>query len=515
MICRTQTNARQGSVDPYCLLASLLLVILTIKSTDGIWYGDFWEHAAVIKSILLDPAHPSQPFFKNNAPHAFTSPYAYMVAACTSLTGVSVINSLAVFGIFNLALLLGAFRFLTIRLNPTENTNAAFYGVVCLLFLWGHESWGFSGFYYYKLLPYVLPYPSTFCAALTLFAIGLTATSNEKISIHALLMIFAITAVVFLSHPLTFLFLVTALCSQLLCHRNPLSMRSLTFAIAILLAVLVSLLWPFYPVQALIAGGSAAFHTSNVIMYNDVLVRVWPILLCAPVGIWGVQSRARYSFLLTLFGLLTIYVYGHLSQQYSFGRTIAYIALLLQIGVGIGLARVDGLMCRRFVLFRRFWSSLMIAGILLLFLPLMSQTIPRALTIANSIALGRPIANQQSYKYLVFLEDAIKPNSLVLSDIETSWKIPTFNGKVIAALHAQAFVPDDNDRRSDVANFFDRRASADTRLAIIERYKPEYLLLDKRAQYDWSQLSDAYSGASNEGLVYENEQYQLIRLKFE
>jgi hypothetical protein len=501
---------------PFAILSALLVFIASAYSTNGIWYGDFWEHSSVVKSILLNPTKPRHPFLITNSPHAFTSPYAYLVAGYVYLVGTDVISGLASFGIVNLILLLCALHYFVQSIYKHFPSNASFYALLCVLLLWGHEAWGYSGFYYYKLLPYVLPYPSTFCVAMVFFALAINIRTQGAIHRSALVTIGAITSVVLLSHPLTFIFLIIGLSGQ--CFRSGaqlINRHNLTLACAVLVGALLSFLWPFYPLHTLLTQGSNVFHESNEMMYEDVLIRMWPIFVSLPLAYRAWRKKSLRSVFITVTLLSAIYLFGNWSQKYSLGRTISFIALLLQICIGIGIASWEQALSAHFPKIKRFVSLALIVATVLFSLPLLMPALTRSLTVAKSLVLGRTVSNQQSYKYLVFLEDAIKPNSLVLSDIETSWKIPTFNGKVIAALHAQAFVPDDNDRRSDVANFFDRRASAETRLAIIERYKPEYLLLDKRAQYDWSQLSDAYSGASNEGLVYENEQYQLIRLKFE
>jgi hypothetical protein len=44
---------------------------------------------------------------------------------------------------------------------------------------------------------------------------------------------------------------------------------------------------------------------------------------------------------------------------------------------------------------------------------------------------------------------------VVLSDINTSWIVPSIRGKVVGALHPQAFVPDQKQRFDDVNTFFD------------------------------------------------------------
>ena len=115
------------------------------------------------------------------------------------------------------------------------------------------------------------------------------------------------------------------------------------------------------------------------------------------------------------------------------------------------------------------------------------------------------------YKNLTFLPDYIQKGSVVLSDLDTSWLVPSFGGKVIGALHVQAFVADDEQRRIDLLDFFAQNATAAKRQAIIQKYKPDYFLIDKHAIKDWKQLLSKLDSFSKTTQVYENAQYLLFR----
>jgi hypothetical protein len=68
---------------------------------------------------------------------------------------------------------------------------------------------------------------------------------------------------------------------------------------------------------------------------------------------------------------------------------------------------------------------------------------------------------------------------VVLADIHTSWIVPTFGGKVVAALHPLAFVPDHSIRKADLKEFFSSAATSTERRRIIEKYNADYLLVNK------------------------------------
>ena len=130
----------------------------------------------------------------------------------------------------------------------------------------------------------------------------------------------------------------------------------------------------------------------------------------------------------------------------------------------------------------------------------------------NSVVLGRQVSNQQMYKNLTFLPRFVEPGEIVLSDLETSWLVPSFGGKVIAGLHAQAFIADNDQRVEDLNGFFDPSASDQSRLAVIARYGPTYLLLDKQNTPEWKALAGRFEQEHHSRQLFDNEQFLLIRL---
>ena len=115
------------------------------------------------------------------------------------------------------------------------------------------------------------------------------------------------------------------------------------------------------------------------------------------------------------------------------------------------------------------------------------------------------------YKNLTFLSQHLKKGSVVLSDLDTSWFVPSFGGKVIGALHVQAFVSDDEQRRVDLVDFFDNDTSTTKRQSIIQKYKPDYFLIDKFAIKDWLKIFNSIESFLKTSKVYENDQYLLFR----
>ena len=505
------------SANRYILLCLLILFNITIHASNGGWYGDFWEHSAVISELMLHPFSPHHPQLALDVPHAFYSPYALALAFMARVLHLAAIDILAVAGVLNFVLLAYAIRVFSGTLARTQPHITAFYSLLFILFLWGADPWSFSGFFHFWILGDVLPYPSTFSVALSLIALSLNARGQTEIPLIRTVLIYFITLVVLLSHPLTFVFLVIGLSIQavFLCA-NP-SFRSLCLSLCrviagLLVVVGLAVFWPYFSIIELLTRAGNVYHIANAGVYSQILQRTWPILLVLPLAGWALRDRNGRSVLILVATLVCIYTLAYWKQKYSFGRVIAMIALLLQILIAEGVARIELRLCQA----RPFLNALIPACLVVLVLVFsMSWLIPsvtRAMTIANSLLLGRTVSNQQGYKNLTFLTGIVDRNDLVISDLQTSWLIPTFGGRVIAAQHPLAFVPDQLERQKDLEIFFSAETSQEARLNVLRKYKPKYLLLDWRSVNKWPVIATLLAENDLGRSIYENEQYQLILL---
>src|SRR5262249_31176636 len=155
----------------YWWLAAILFGAMLVQTVNQYWTGDFWEHAAVVRELARHPSAPRHPLFAVDAPHPFFTPSAVVASWLTRGTGVSPITALSILGLVNLICLIVAFYlFASAVLSP----NAAFWGLLFTLVLWGREPWRYSGFLHLGALGFVLPYPSIFAMwlmLLTLYAL--------------------------------------------------------------------------------------------------------------------------------------------------------------------------------------------------------------------------------------------------------------------------------------------------------------------------------------------------------
>ena len=100
-----------------CIAAVWLFVFyLSLQWFHGNWFGDIWEHVAVLNELSEHPFSPTHPYLLADAPHAFFSPYLVMAGLLARVTGSSSITMFAVIGVCFAILLPFAYRRLVFSL---------------------------------------------------------------------------------------------------------------------------------------------------------------------------------------------------------------------------------------------------------------------------------------------------------------------------------------------------------------------------------------------------------------
>ena len=501
----------------YFVLCMLVLYKVATYATNGLWYGDFWEHSAAVTAFVADPRHPAHPFFALSAPHAFLTPYHLLVAMFVRATGLDVINALALFGVINYCLLVSGIFWYIRSFAGNQTGRASFYALLCILFLWGTDPWGHSGFLHFGLIADVLPYASTFAAAISFIALAINFGGLRLTGTMQAISVTVLSAIVLLSHPLTFVFLATGLICQCLQQngRTAFIRQALRLAIELAVCGALAIFWPYFSIIDLLTGAGDIYHASNRFMYVDVLDRVWPILVFSPLVLGALHHAKQRTILLHIAILGAVYCLGYLSGKYSYGRDITFIAILTQILIGDRMARLETGLYDSHPKSTNALRILLAVGLLASSVSWLWPTITRSLTVVNSLRIGRQVSNQQMYADLTFLPRFVRPGDLVLSDFETSWLVPTFGGKVIAGLHAQAFVSDEEKRAMDLNRFFDPKSNEEDRQLIVESYRPTFLLLDKQQTLNWQTIAAPFNHDAGKCLAFENKRYRLIRLDCE
>jgi len=487
---------RQG---PYIILSLLVFVFELFYILKSKWTNDFWEHSAAVNELSRNLFHPSNPIINENIPHAFYSPYTFLVAVFSKITHLNSIVSLQCFALFNLVFFLLAFYLFCKSIFKVKHQAIATFGLLFVLFFWGLDPSMWSGFYHIMVLNYVLPYPSTFAISLSFLILSMVAAGQKQMvkPAQTVLLIF-LNAIVFITHPMTAVFLYTAIVVMTFTFNNYSVKQCFVRSIIIVLpAILLTMLWPYYNIADLLHNSNPDFDIDSKTLYIGILQRFWPALFAIPGMVIFIKEKTINFLSLTMILMVLICWAGWLSGIYGVSRILSDIMILAQISLGCLLV-----FCIRDF---KLWSKIFIGLTGIAFS--VSVYVNGQNLIRTWHFNGTYVEDIRRYG---FIRDCIADNDLVLSDEFSNWYIPSFGGKVIASRHPLYWVKDLEPRRNAVKVFFANESSDSARFAIINKYKPTYILID----HSRTQLADStITTIVNKGKeIYKSDGMELIKV---
>lgn len=448
----------------YVFLSLLIILLMISHLSNKRWEGDFWEHAAVVRELATHPLSPHHPMLLADTPHTFYTPYTLFVGLFSRATTLGPISSLAIAGIINLILLLISLRVFISSLVKENAEKTAFYTVLFMLFLWGRPPWFWSGFLHLEALGYVLPYPSTFSAALMFFSFAIYLHILKGARLECFIPLFLIIPTALLIHPTTALVLYAGLIAFTIGSRKTVTRDMLLLLAGVFtLSIAVALLHPYYSFMDLFLVKSRAFHEDSYDLYESIVPRIMPSL----IGVVPLLARLKKNWVdpLVLFFILLacVYAYGALSGSSGYGRVIFYIVFLLQLVLGMWATHAE---------IHKNWRG---CTLLLAYLYIAAPLLP---TYSLSSILKYKPGQDSTYSNLEFISRYTKQYDVILADIDTSCVVPALGGKVVAYNRYVYWLEDDVTRKHNVNYFLSDTASEIDRVRILRRYRVNYILVN-------------------------------------
>jgi len=492
----------------YVWLSVVVLLLVGSQTLNGQWSTDMWEHVAVVRELIAHPFDPVHPQILSDATHPGFSPYTVVLGGLGNLLGADAVTILSWAAMANVVLLLLAFRLLVIEV--TGNPRAPFWALVFLLALWGFEPYRYSGFFGLNSIGFVAPYPSTFASAAGFATLVAALRYGRSGSRRLLLLVTLGTALVVLVHPLSAPWLVLALGAVAISSRRE-ARPPLWLGAAVALGVGVCLLWPYFPILGLV-GDSTDLEALNRSMYASVVTRIFPMLLGLAVIVRRSRTDPRDLLGLWLGGSLGLYVLGAVTDNSSFGRSLAFVVVVLAIALADGVATIETSRPRREASTRTLVGAVVLAGLLLLGLVTarggLIRMVPNRLlpeSIRQSDELIRP---DERYAFLV---GAVGPTEVVVgSQPADNRVIPAITGRTLALAVPRPFVDDADERKRAEAELLDARTTAARRGEIQARYRVRFVLLHVDALDDQA-LRGVLEG-DGASAVYDDDELVLIEL---
>ena len=440
------------------------LAVCAIYAWRGYFSSDFWEHAAVVRELSVRPFSPQHPLLSVDAPHAYVSPYHLVVGLAARLTGATVTSALAAAGLVNLVLLVLALRRFLVRLPWGE--AAAPYALLFIIFLWGRDVWMWSGFLHVGMLGYDASYPSTFATAAMFLGLSLLLDALDRDRPLAFVGVSLMVGLCLITHPPTALVLFAGLAAFFLARvKDRFFTNGVLLLGAVVAGVAAAVTWPYFPVLELLRAQPPEFHSWSAVFYQGVPAQVWPAILALPVLLWRLRESRRDPLVLFVLFLAVVYALGGITGKYGLGRVIASMVLLIQVALGIAVAKWESRLPRR-----RAW--LLPACTLVAIVGLFAYNRP---PLPRILRYDRPV-----WREVGNVLAPVRPGEVVLADSRTSYMVPALSGgRVVAWRHPIYWVPDHAERREAQARFFAGATDAERR-SVIARYHVRWILLDRR-----------------------------------
>lgn len=484
----------------YIIASTILLAIMILHSLYGQWVDDFWEHSAVVRELSTHPLHPQHPLFNVTNSHPFFSPYLLLVGLLSRYVSLTPVDALMITGIFNLAFLLVSLRLFINNFFKKHHDAISFYSLILILFMWSAYAWDWSGFIHFKILGFILPYPATFSIATTFLIFTLYYRTLESFNLVKYIISIILTAIIILSHPTTSVFAILGIISISLHHYKILGLKAVAKGILLLImAFLLATLWPYFSIIDLVIHNNMEFNATSDTFYTNISL-IWPTLILAPFALPVIISRYknnRFDAIVLLICLaIFVYIFGYITGQYGVGRIISLIAIFIQINIAVQLARLENTKT-----IGKSWSALPVVFYVLVIIS--SSHINR--TVLSRAYMGLRGINYNYYDYNI-LKNNVKQYDVILSDLGTSWMIPTFGGKIIASKHPAHWLDDHQKRRDDINRFFSKDVLHSEKIMIIDNYQVDYIFINRNIVKDFQ----LYFGFGD--IISDDKDHLLIKI---
>ena len=465
--------------DKYRILFVITTIIFTLYNSLGQFFlyspggCDYWEHLATIFSFSRNLLYPDNPYILSNQPTHLFTPYHLFWGIISKIFKIHPFYILPCIAIINSLLFMLASKYISSFLLKNEKFFIIFF--IVLLFFW-YKPWAWSGFYNFALLPLTIIYPYWFAFP---FSIIILSRYHFRENIFHVIILSFIFSLIFLVHPLTFIFIFLSYTVKLTLEDPPI-LKIYFYFLVLMLASIISLLWPYFSVSKAILNSA---HYKNIgfagcywLFYKNIPSALGPALFGLIPLLYFVINFSKnnqsinfivYSFFIFLFLYVLNYVLLHNSLL---SRLIIYLVFFLHISIVVIVINRKKLLI----------TSL---ALLILFAPIqLKESLKRVHIFDHS-------TNFNLLLRYSFLGKYIKSRDVVLSPLNLSWILPSIIGcKVVGVLHSNPFFTDYFERLKENKIFFSKQCNLKCQLDTIRKYKVNFIVVKKDEEKYLKQL---------------------------
>jgi len=464
---------------PYWWVVLILLPLVTLFNTMSPWNLDldFWETAANIRSVAENPVHPRNPVYDlpgNTTPRIV--PYTVLWGLAERWTGLDNFPIIIFAGIVNYLLFAGGlYLFAVFRYRDRK---LPLYLLLVMLFVWG------TGIHWanaYQLEAFLvhLQYVGFFAFAISFWGIAGLDRYLRKGKWPGLLAYGLISALAFLTHPVTGLFCYAAGLALALSSGLRYWKRTLLLQLVPVAGFLLTFAWPYFRYLDVFFKGTHVDWLAEPFFGTGVIFGLGPALAGLILLIRSL-IRKQHSFVIWGFIIcMAVYLLSVVFDIQIGGRFLFFSAFFLHLEIALYL-REKALLS---------WPGLKSAAvkefglILFLFLLVLDSGLNR---MENMMVHAERIAASPAGRYnspsapYAFLKKHLDSRSNVMMNIHTSWILPGLTGaRITGSYRTDPFIMDRIlARRQDVNAFLYDSLSIGERRRILEKYRVTHIVLD-------------------------------------
>jgi hypothetical protein len=258
--------------------------------------------------------------------------------------------------------------------------------------------------------------------------------------------------------------------------RDLISWGSLACALAV--AAILCLAWPYFPMLDLVRA-SPDLGSLNQSMYRDVLLRIFPALPGLVVIVQRTRVDRRDLLGLFLAASAGLWLVGALTGDTSYGRSLSFLVLVLDIALADGVGRVEATTRLRDASPRVRLAAAGLACLVLFGVVTTSvgwiRMVPKPLLPASVRYAEQLVRPDEQLALLVGLVG--RTDVVVGSNQRDNNVIPALAGRTLALSVPRPFVADADARRAAEREILDPATDAARRRATLEQYDVRFLLL--------------------------------------
>jgi hypothetical protein len=474
-------------------LALVAYVAVCTPQRNNELLSDAWEHHRAVLTLTRHLWNPGNPTYASDLPSVRYSPYTVFWAVVCRATHLSPYNALSIAAVVNTALLVLAVRALLGAFG--EAPAAAAVLVVMVTLYGGAPQWANS--YALADLPWHQVNPSAFSFPLVLFCWAMfrwtTIGTQTLLSWTAIVLLMTIAT---LDHGMTGVFGMVGL--LLMAVLAPADARTAVLARVAGIIVCVAALclsWPWYSFwTAARWKGDPQYWFSAYFLRMELTQWVVPAAACAMLAL-PLFKRPIVRFCI-IGGAISIG--AGLASLFTHSPTFSRLPLpgliYLHVMVGIfahetGIFRLSTWPARLKQMLAPFPLGSFPVTQTLLALALLGCLAPQLRLIATEPWLARPYLvkllhrgedhQERLPRDLAELLQPVAEHDVVLSDLRTSWLVPSYNGRIVSAIHYELFVPNQPRRWHDVIDFFTPGNGQAHRERVVREYNVRWIALDR------------------------------------